>query len=672
MRRISVHTLLGMSTEDLWGSLHGPFILVLDDGEIETNHREVIYSSYAWDLIREFPLERIEKQHHVADVLRGKPLGSNTHLNLLAQVVWSVHDQYVNEDLPHAPGWRPSTTLDHLARRVYEITNLMYNDLTYRLEEYVVSLDITHFIEILDHPGIIAARKPLYEKPLDRVTDDDLRDTYNAMTNVIKNDPSLDHSLLARASRAGTIKHDQLLQCVGPRGRVTDVDSVNFHLPILRSFTEGYRSIYDSGVESRSSAKSLLNAQAPLKGTEYFSRRLQLMSMNIQHLHRGDCGTTKYIPWKMTKKDLKRLAGKYYLDEEKNKLRVLKGDEAYLVNKLVPIRSVMNCNHPDPIGVCSTCFGALSHSVPEFTNIGHLCCMVLTEKSSQSVLSTKHLDSSASIEALVLNEMDRMYLKVGTDDNSYLMASQLKGVSVKVVFDAKDIPSISDVLAIDTVENLTISRFSSIHSMGIVVDQGKKIDRADVVTEWKGRVSSLTHEFLEHIRLNGYTTDEFDNYVIDLQNWDWNKPILALPLKHYNMAEHSREIAGMLESSVEEMQNRDKNLTPSVALSQLYDLVNQKLDVGMAILDIVLYEAMVISAEEGNYALPKGNSPTSGFGVMSQSMLHRSLSAAMAFEGHRDVIVNPVSYIQKNRLPHPFDAVLMPYESLSQPAVVYG
>jgi hypothetical protein len=53
-------------------------------------------------------------------------------------------------------------------------------------------------------------------------------------------------------------------------------------------------------------------------------------------------------------------------------------------------------------------------------------------------------------------------------------------------------------------------------------------------------------------------------------------------------------------------------------------------------------------------------------------MLHRSLSAAMAFEGHRDVIVNPVSYIQKNRLPHPFDAVLMPYESLSQPAVVYG
>lgn len=667
MRRISVHTLLGMSTEELWQSLYGPFVLVMDDGDIVTNHREVVYSSYAWDLIREFPLKRVTSEHHVSSVTKGKPLGSNTHLNLLAQIAWSVHDEYINPELVKVPG----TTLDHLARRVYEITNLMYNDLTYRLEEYVVSLDITHFIDILDHPGIIAARKPLYEKPLNRVTDEDLRDCYTQMTNVIRNDKSLDHNLLARASRAGTIKHEQLLQCVGPRGRVTEVDSVNFNLPILRSFVEGYRSIYDSAVESRSSAKALLNAQAPLKGTEYFSRRLQLMSMNIQHLHRGDCGTQRYIPWKMEKADLRRLAGKFYLDEEKNVLKVLKGDEKYLINKLVPIRSVMLCNHPDPIGVCSTCFGALANSVPDFTNIGHLCCMVLTEKSSQSVLSTKHLDSSASIEALVLNEGDRMYLKVGADDNSYLMAPQMKGVKVKLVFESKFIPNIRDVRDVDTVENLTINRFSSVPVMTIVIEQANKTDEVDVVTEWKGRVSSLTHEFLEYMRVAGWTTTANGDYVIDLQDWDWNKPVLALPLKHYNMAEHSREIAGMLESSVEEMQNRDKNLTPAVALQQLYDLVNQKLDVNMTILDLVLKQAMIVSAEERDYSLPKGYSPHAGFGVMSQSMLHRSLSAAMAFEGHRDVIVNPISYIQKNRLPHPFDAVLMPYEALSQPAVVY-
>lgn len=668
MRRISVHTLLGMTTEQLWNSLYGDFVLVLDDGDIKTNHREVCYSSYAWDLIREFPLARVTKEHHVASVTRGKPLGSSTHLQLLAQVVWSVHDEYVNPDLCQ----KPSTTLDHLAKRVYEITNLMYNDLTYRLEEYVVSLDIIDFLDVLDHPGIIAARKPLYEKPLERVTEDDLKRCYNGMTAIIKNDPSLDHNLLARASRAGTVKHDQLLQVVGPRGFVTDVDSVNFRFPILRSFLEGYNSVYDSAVESRSSAKSLLNAQAPLKGTEYFSRRLQLMSMNIQHLHRGDCGTHRYIPWKMSKKDLRRLSGKYYLDEEKNTLRLLKGDETYLVNKIVPVRSVMCCNHPDPIGVCSTCFGGLSHSVPEFTNIGHLCCMVLTEKSSQSVLSTKHLDSSASIEALVLSEGDRMYLRVGTDDNSYLMATQLKGVQVKLVFEAKDIPSISDVQAIDTVENLTISRFSAIKNVGIQIHQAKTIERADVVTEWKGRTSSLTHEFLEYMRQVGWVEDAFNNYVVDMSSWDWNKPILALPLKHYNMAEHSREIAGMLESSVEEMQQRDKMLTPAVALSQLYDLVNQKLDVNMTILDLVLYQAMIVSAQDNDYSLPKGWSPGAGFGVMSQSMLHRSTSAGMAFEGHRDVIVNPVSYLQKNRLPHPFDAVLMPFEALSQPAIAYA
>ncbi|MBC8751909.1 MULTISPECIES: hypothetical protein [Paraburkholderia] len=43
-------------------------------------------------------------------------------------------------------------TLDQLAKRTYEITNQMYNELSYRLEEYVVSLDITDFVQMLPQP----------------------------------------------------------------------------------------------------------------------------------------------------------------------------------------------------------------------------------------------------------------------------------------------------------------------------------------------------------------------------------------------------------------------------------------------------------------------------------------------------------------------------------------
>jgi len=650
MRRISARTLLGMSTDQLWDSLYGDFILVFDDGEIQTNHRETCYSSYCWDLLREFTT------HHVSKVLNDQLLGSNTHLELLAAVIWDVSDAYEADE---------SMTLDRLAKRAYEIVNLMYNDLSYRLEEYVVSLDITHFVDMLDHPGIIEAKRPLYAVPLEKVTDKMIAETYDKMGTVIRHDPSLRNNPLAKAARAGTVKFDQLLQCVGPRGKVTDIDSNQFDLPILRSFTEGYRKFRDPLVESRSAAKSLIFSKTPLQQAEYFSRRLQLMSMNIQHLHRGDCGTPKYIQWQQVRKrDLKRLAGKYFLDEDANVLRAITSKDDHLVGRTLKLRSVMCCAHPDPVGVCSTCFGTLAKSVPDFTNIGHMCCMLLTEKSSQSVLSVKHLDSSATIEAIVLGQDDKLFLKVGTDDNSYLIADRLKGVKVKMVLAAEAIPNINDINEINNVDDLTISRFSEVQWVGIQVEQRGHVDAKDVLTEVGGRLASMTHELLHHIRQTGWDLNDDGNFVIDMTNWDWSKPILALPLRHFNMSDHSRDIARMLESSVRMMQERDKTLKPNDALQQLYDLVNSKLDVNLTVLDVVLHEARIVSAERGDYSLPKPWTDE-GFGVMSMSMLHRSLSAAMAFEDHRDTIVNPISYISRNRMEHPFDFSLMPNEVLS-------
>jgi hypothetical protein len=653
MRRISARTLIGMSTEDLWNSLWGSFICVFDDGEMEVDFRSTIYSSYVWQFHREFPRTPVLKKHHVLSVLGDKRLGSNTHLDLLASVVWDTFDAYQGD---------PAVTLDRLAKRTYEITNEMYNELSYRLEEYVVSLDITDFIEVLDHPKIIEAKKPLFSVPLDRVTDKMLEESYQAVGAVIKGGVELKKNPLALAARAGTVKFDQLLQCVSARGRITEIDSNVFELPVLRSYAEGYRNFRDSLVESRSAAKSLIFSKAPLQQAEYFSRRLQLMSMNVQNLHKGDCGTTKYLKWPVRKSDLGRLAGKFYLDEKENKLKIIRKKDEHLVGKTVRIRSVMRCAHPDPVGVCSTCFGELANSVPDFTNIGHMCCMLLTEKSSQSVLSVKHLDSSASIEAIVLRDADKLYLKVGSDDNSYLMADRLKDLPVKLVIPAEAAPNLNDVNEIDDPDNLNIARFSELESVGLLVGEYGKAEGLDILTSVSGRKASMTHSLLHHIRRVGWDLDtETGNYVIDMRDWDWSLPILALPLKHFNMSDHSRDIAKMLESSVKMMQDRDKNVRADDALIELYDLVNSKLDVNLTVLDVVLYEAMVVSAEDGDYSLPKPWTDE-GLGVMSLSMLYRSAAPAMAFEDHREFITDPTSYIITNRMDHPFDVAVCPRE----------
>jgi hypothetical protein len=661
-----------MTTDDLWASLHGEFIVVFDDGEVQTNHRETIYSSYAWEFLREFPNTPVLKKHHVRTILGDKRLGSGTHLDLLASVVWDVYDVYVGgyaADGTCVPRVDSTVTLDMLAKRTYEITNQMYNELSYRLEEYVVSLDITDFVEMLDHPKIIEAKLPLFQVPLEKVSDKMLEEAYANMGKVIKGGVELKNNPLALAARAGTVKFDQLLQCVGPRGKVTDIDSNQFDLPILRSYAEGYRNFRDSLVESRSAAKSLIFSKSPLQQAEYFSRRLQLMSMNVQHLHRGDCGTTKYVSWPMRESDLGRLAGKFYLDEKESRLKAIRKSDKHLVGKILKVRSVRHCAHPDPVGVCATCFGELANSVPDYTNIGHMCCMLLTEKSSQSVLSVKHLDSSAMIEAIVLQEADKLYLKVGTDDNSYLLADRLKDLPVNLVIAAESAPNINDIFEIDNVDNLNIARFSELEYVGLFVGKPGEAQGVDILTAVSGRKASMTHSLLHYIRRVGWKGDENNNYVIDMRDWDWSLPILALPLKHFNMSDHSRDIAKMLESSVKMMQDRDKNVKPDDALIELYDLVNSKLDVNLTVLDVVLYEAMIVSAETGDYSLPKPWTDE-GLGVMSLSMLHRSAAAAMAFEDHREFLTDPVSFISTNRMDHPFDFALCPrevFEHLDQP-----
>jgi hypothetical protein len=113
----------------------------------------------------------------------------------------------------------------------------------------------------------------------------------------------------------------------------------------------------------------------------------------------------------------------------------------------------------------------------------------------------------------------------------------------------------------------------------------------------------------------------------------------------------------MLESTVDKLIERDKLISADSVLVDLFDLVNDKLTVNLAVLDVVLYSTMIISAEHGNYALPKPWS-LNGLGVMKLSMANRSLSAAFAYEGHREIIVSPISYISVNRPDHPFDRLL--------------
>ncbi len=657
--KITARKLLGVSISDIWISLFGKFILVFDDGqELVTNYKQTIYSRYAWEFHNRYPGTPLLKKHHVGTILNSGRVTMKTHLQLLNSALWDAVDSISSQYDPETMAYKRY----ELAELSYEITNRMYNDMSVNLEEYAGTLCLDDFHKIFRDKDVEAA----YDSG--QPNDEWISNIYSTIDRVLRRKQELAQNPISKVYNSSLVSDKQLMQVIGPRGYVTDIDQERFAFPVTRGYYQGIRSYYHYMLETSSAARSLYSAKGPLQDTEYFSRKLQLMCMSVERLHYTDCGSNKYLNWPVKGKsetnprsDLEVLEGKYHLAED-NTLKPITLADKHLIGKTVKLRSVIYCKHPDPSGVCATCFGQMYEQIPPRSNLGHICCTHVTEKSSQAVLSTKHLDVSARIDMVTLDSMWDKYLKVAVDGNSYLLSDNLKPllktgrVKIRVLQDGA--LSLSDVYVTENIGSIVESRFTEFQSIIVEIDN----EQYEIPVNHDKRMAHFTWDMLEYIRDEGFgIDDELVHYVINMARWKNTKPFLSLPMKHFSMSDHSKDIAQVLESSVKDMVERDRLLDISTTLIDLVSLTNKRIFVNLAPMEVTLYGAMIRSAVAYDYALPKPNTE-SGLGVMKYTILYRSLAAYMAFEHHAVAIYSPESYVLTNRPEHVMDAAIMTKE----------
>jgi hypothetical protein len=545
LQRIPARALLAFTTEQLWAKLpQSNFALVMDDGEFATNDKETLYSSYAWDYHRAYPQAPLLMRHHVKSIIKEGRSGVGTHLELINNARLSVYDTYKHQCANR------TELLDVLSRMSYEITNTIYNDLSYRLEAYVTSLDIMDFIQISTHPRVKAAFAALVptEKGISSVSD--------AILQLISEDDQLPGNSLVKTIRSGLARPAQALNCLATRGFLTDIDSELFKQPVKRGFIQGLRSLYDSMLESRTAAIALINSTEPLQQSEYFSRRQQLVCQNVRNLHLGDCGSKEYLLWnvrglrcdesgaKVGDSDLKNIAGKYYLDEETDTLKIVSEDDTHLLGKTIKLRSVVaGCAHPDPYGICEVCFGQASEAVPVNSNLGHITCVAMTSALGQIILSTKHFIGSSTVVGITLDSNAKKYLTVAGNGNAYCLHESLKKKRVRLIVQADQVLGLADLKVVDDVSSLNLARISEFDEVYLFVG-GDKEDRLEPLTvQVNKRKASMTHRLLKHIKEVGWTVTKENNYEFDMEGWDYTQPILVLPMRHFNMSQHqSKEL----------------------------------------------------------------------------------------------------------------------------------
>jgi hypothetical protein len=702
LQRIAARTLLQIPAADLWNWITGPFILVMDDmEEIPTNHVETCYSSYAWDFHRRYPNTPLLAEHHIRGILRwdgstGIPgrLSINADLDLFGNCMMATYDAY--RDTPE------KINRVTLWKQMAEMMNFHYCHFIKYADRYVGTIDILHFHEAMDDPEIYAANQAVQRGEIH------IHEVYAIIDRVFKKSKRLMHNPLVREYRSKLLKQTQVHQNIGPRGRPTDMNSRIFQHTIRTGYVEGINPIADSAIETRSAARASYYAAESLRMSEYFSRKLQFVSQNVRNIHQDcDCGSTQYLEWKMhgSKKDengeevrasdLILLDGKYYLNERTGQLEPIRRDSVHLLGQTVRLRTTLHCAHPDPVGVCSTCFGELAFNVPPDANIGQWCATTMAEQATQALLSAKHLEKSSALERIVIDPPYDKYIAGGLNNSSYVLSKEIEDKDVSIILLRSQVESLHDIKNVEDIEEHPEEHYSELTTLNIKIAEGLDTpmtptpgSKNQVISSHftvavpvgvvGSREASLSYEMLNYIREHGYRTvsgadgqqragqRNEDRYEIDMTDWNWDDPILVMPAKHFNNSDHVDQVARRLESRVAEMRKRARIETADKMILDLFNFVNMKLNVNLSCLEVILYATTIISAEHNDYGLPKPWT-TSQPSVLSMTMKGRSLSVLMAFEKQYEALIDPASFIHTNRLDHLFDGIYTPTQVYGNP-----
>lgn len=657
MQKLNVRELLHIAPQELLGTLPSKLTVVFDDGkEIETTSKKVTYSSYFWDIHRAYPKTPVLSTHFVESVLKGKPLTSSTHIELLTAIYRDVVKVYELDT--------PQKT-EHLLAMVYTVTNRVHNEVAKMAETHVTSIDVLDFIQVVEHPIIKSAIdncEPNHEA---------IVRTGEIVRSTMDTDPTLAANSLVRAVKSKMVNEGQVSQCVGVRGFPTEVDGSILKVPILTNYTRGMKTLYNFVAESRSAAKALYFSEAPLQDAEYFARRLQLLSMTVERIAYVDCGSTQYLQWRVNPPvkdekgkvtyagDLKFMIGKYYLDEASNTLKMIEGNEEHLFNQSIRIRSVLHCKHSDPHSVCKVCFGGLSSNVSRFANLGHLCSATMTQQTSQSVLSTKHLDASSVSANITLTDLTARYLATNRQKNAYLVRKELRERDVRLVVSSDEAIGLTTILSVDNVDDISPIRVSSIECIEIRVRNKGEEQSIPIFVNQGNRRAVLTSEFLRYLKVHRWETDSSNNFVFDLKDWDFSLPVMKLPDMEYSYSDHSHQIAKVIESSMKNITDRSNPHSPVSTLQELFTLVNTKLNVNIAALEVIIYAIMV--PNKGNYDMAR-HYPNPVLGIAEQVIKNRSLSNVYAYESQSQSIIDPLSFYKNGRPSSIFDVFIDPYQ----------
>lgn len=647
------------------------YVLFEDDVLSFMYYKEIILTRYLLDLdvIKNYKEINIPHTYNIANYFTNGIFTAKSINSFFSVMLADIVNKLLKKNGDYS-------MLSKVYERMYEINNEIYNDIGYGKIEFSSSANILDYLEIQMHPKLIQAIQKVEETK----EESDIYKAYDVLDSILRYDQAYAHNPISKAYVSGMVNANQIKQVLAPRGYVTEIDGSIFKYPIASSYTLSMKNIYELAVESRPGAKSLFLSNIAVQDSEYLAREIQLVTMAIENIVMGDCGTKKYEKWYVrpedgtVKTDLGNLIGKYYLNEETGTEDMITKEHRHLISKNIKIRSPLYCAIGDKTKICSKCFGELTFGLRKLgmdqedielnVGLGHMAPTTATAKITQSILSTKHLTSSASNADIVLEGDALKFFVVKEKDGYSFKPNVLRENKTRtfIIIRQNELFGIKDIKTVEDINKLDISRISTIESMVIMTESpitGRNF--YSIVVKSGNKYGSFTHKFLEYVIEKGYTLDTQDRYVIDVTDWRFTSPIMKLPRIEYSFLALAKELKSKLKTMKNVRRGVKGKETSESLLQSIFNLVNSKLDINLALFEIMVYAFTILDNEKFNYSLGR-NTDNDEVSDIKHIIPGRSLSAAYAWESTIKTIFDPISFTNENRMDHPLDVMIKPAE----------
>lgn len=666
---IPVKEFLKYTVDDISNDISGDIYILFEDNiTVLMSATEIIVSRYFWELFIYYNTLPLTSDYIVSKYYTNNMYTGKTHTGLLSVLMKELIDKVFDKN-------DIQNSLTILYKKMFIILELLYSKLSYEIINNVSSLNILNLLDIQLNKELMASMN----KVSTEMNIESIDKAYDVIDFIIRNNSEFSNNPVAKAYISGMVNKNQMKQVLGPRGYVTELDSSIFKYPIASSFTLGMKNMYELATDSRSGAKALYLSNKAIQSSEYFGRELHIATMPVEKLIFTDCGTTEYLDWYVKPKeesngtviyegDLNNLIGKWYLNEETNKLEVITKNSTELYGKTIKLRSVLKCKLNNERHVCSKCFGELSYGVSEHFNLGHVCSTEINAKISQSILSTKHLAASAVSNNIVLGDIANKFFAI-KDQNGYVLRKHMMSNKnkISIIVSQEECFGLKDIKSDKSINTLDPGRVTKIESMTVKYETKTKTDYFVIPVKAGNRYGVFELKFLSYISEHGYSTDENGNYVIDISSWTSVTPIMRLPEVEFSFLALSKDTKDMFKS-MSILKGGVSKDSPESLLSKVFTLVNSKLNLNIALFEVVVYAFTVKDLANGNYDLGR-NSDNPQLSNLLTIVDRRSAGGSLGYDNLSGKLLQPHMFNRKNKTSHPLDVMILPQEVLSKDIV---